>query len=129
MIDYKPFFWNDMIEGKHTGGYQVGSIGKMNNGKEESNEKIIKNKITNPKGVPPPTPPKGGSIPNDDVIERFRNLVVPIGFVLLNENNVPRKYNEHSNVETIDDAMFDKLFYPLVVNKGSKKRTTRKKRD
>jgi hypothetical protein len=115
MIDYKPFFWNDMIEGKHTGGYQVGSIKKT--------DKAVT--IT----PPPPGPAKGGSIPNDDVVERFRNLVVPIGFVLLNENNVPRKYNEHSSVETIDDAMFDKLFYPLVVNKGSKKRTTRKNRD
>lgn len=128
IVDYKPFFWNDMIEGKHTGGYQVGGI--TNPYSKNNVKKEIKNADSNARGVPSsPSLPKGGGVSNDDVIERFRNLVVPIGFVLLNEKNVSRKYNEHSNVETIDDAMFDKLFYPLVVNKTSKKRTTRKNRD
>lgn len=108
MVDYKPFFWNDMIEGKYAGGYQISGT-------------VQSSHI-------PSAPSKGGRgrEPSETTLERFRDLVVPVGFVLINENNAPRKYNEHSNVETIDDAMFDKLFNPLLVNKSIKKRTTKK---
>ena len=119
-IDYKPFFWNDMIDGKHSGGYKVGM--KRASSQTSPNQQLVtKNTGTTdfPSGG-------GGAIVDDNIIERFHNLVVPVGFVLLNENNAPRKYNEHSIIGVVDEAMFNKLFDPWVVNKSNKKRTTKK---
>jgi len=126
LIDYKPFFWNDMIDGTHSGGYKVGKVAKKTQPQKyrkvdttgakllQSDNEAAEEKL-------------GGAIVDDNIIERFHNLVVPVGFVLLNENNAPQKYNEHSTVGVIDDVLFNKLFIPLVVNKSNKKRITKKK--
>ena len=104
-IKYKPFFWNDMVEGLHSGGYKV-----TNN---NLNNDVTSNKV-------------GGNSTDNINYERFQNLVVPIGLVILNEKSPFKKYTENTSIDTIDDKVFDKLFDSLTVNPASKNKNTRK---
>lgn len=116
-ISYKPFFWHNAIEGEISGGFPVNNK-KLHDNQGNKLAIDIVNVTSHNMML------EGGSA-STVALERFRNLVVPYGFMLNNEISKPhKKYIEHFDEEIIDEQKFNSLFSPLMVNQTISKRTT-----